>query len=234
MGRYTLKVNKTLILSDREHGNIQASFEYFMKFNIPKNAKILDIGCNYGSLIYNLYLNGYENIYGIDINKKAVQEGKNDYKLISKNIKQYPGEKVPFKDEEFDVVLMFDVIEHILNIEKFLENEVYRVLKKDGYFVFQTPNKYINIPWEIVSSKSLIKWKEWKDYHCSLQTKNSLNSLLIKSGFSNILLEKNKICTEHNKTKLRKRFGFIGPILLMILEKMPLSFYPNFYGCARK
>jgi len=66
---------------------------------------------------------------------------------------------------------MFDVIEHIPNIEDFLKGQVYRVLKEKGIFVFQTPNKIINIPWEIINQRSLTKWKK---YHCSLQAKRLL------------------------------------------------------------
>jgi 2-polyprenyl-3-methyl-5-hydroxy-6-metoxy-1,4-benzoquinol methylase len=81
------------IKQKKEHGNIDSSLEYFLKFNIPKNAKILDIGCNYGSLIYNLYKDGYKNVYGIDINKKTIEEGKKYYKKIRNRIKIYNGGK---------------------------------------------------------------------------------------------------------------------------------------------
>jgi len=39
------------IKQEKEHGNIDSSLEYFLKFDLPKNARILDIGCNYGSFI---------------------------------------------------------------------------------------------------------------------------------------------------------------------------------------
>ena len=159
---------KKITLQKQELGNVQSSLDYFLKFNIPKNAKILDLGCNYGSLIHNLYLKGYKNIYGIDVNKKSIQKGKESYKKISKKLINYDGRKIPFKDDSFDVVLMFDVIEHVSNIQDFLKNEVYRILKEKGNFIFQTPNKIINIPWEIINQKSFTKWK---NYHCSLQTK---------------------------------------------------------------
>src|SRR3989338_8206674 len=113
-------------ISEKERGNIQSSLEYFIKFNIPKNAKILDVGCNYGSLIYNLSKLGYKNVYGIDVNKDSINTGKKEYKKLSKNLSCYSGNNIPFKDESFDVVLMFDVIEHIPNVQSFLKNEVYR------------------------------------------------------------------------------------------------------------
>jgi len=157
--------NKIQIQRVKEYGNIDLSKNYFLKFAFPKEANILDIGCNYGSLIYNLNCLGYKNVFGIDVNKDSIQQGKLLYDKISKNIMVYDGGKIPFEDESVDIVLMFDVIEHIKYIQDYLNNEVYRVLKKDGVFIFQTPNKYINIPWEIIKHGSLTSWQT---SHCSL------------------------------------------------------------------
>lgn len=215
----------------KEHGNIELSKYYFLKFAFPKEVNILDIGCNYGSLICNLHCSGYKNVYGIDVNKESIQQGKLLYDKISENIMVYDGKKIPFKDESFDIILMFDVIEHIQNIQYYLKNEVYRVLKKDGVFIFQTPNKYINVPWEIIKHSSLTSWKT---SHCSLQTKNSLERILQHSGFHDIVIQKNNILSEFNKYKVRKKIGFISLPLLHALNKMPLYFYPNFWGNAKK
>lgn len=222
---------KEIIIQEKEHGNIKASLEYFLKFNIQKDAKILDIGCNYGSLIYNLYKKGYKNVYGIDINNKTIKEGKKYYKEIRSRIKIYNGKKIPYQDQFFDVVLMFDVIEHIPSIENFLKGQVYRVLKEKGIFVFQTPNKIINIPWEIISQRSFTKWKK---YHCSLQTKRSLLEKLRNSGFKEIIIEKYDILTEHNKNKVKRNTLLFGLISLYLFSKMPLLIYPNFYGRGKR
>lgn len=220
-----------MITQKDEHGNIKSSFDYFLKFNLNKSVKILEVGCNYGSLIHNLYKSGYKNVYGIDINKNSINQGKRSYKEIKKRIKQYDGKKLPFKDESFDVILMFDVIEHVPNIKSFLKNEVYRVLRKKGNFIFQTPNKIINIPWEIINQKSFTKWK---DYHCSLQTLSSLKRILEFSKFKEITIEKNNILTEHNKNKVRKKFSFLGIFLLYLLSTLPLGLNPNLWGKVRK
>jgi 2-polyprenyl-3-methyl-5-hydroxy-6-metoxy-1,4-benzoquinol methylase len=224
-------IKEKTIKQKKEHGNIDSSLEYFLRLNIPKNAKILDIGCNYGSLIYNLYKKGYKNVYGIDINKKTIKEGKKYYKEIRSKIKIYNGKKIPYQDQSFDVVLMFDVIEHIPNIENFLKGQVYKILKKKGIFVFQTPNKIINIPWEIINQRSLTKWKK---YHCSLQIKRGLLKKLRNSGFKEIIIEKYDILTEHNKNKIKRKMGFLGLPVLDILQKMPLFLYPNLWGVAVK
>ena len=45
---------------------------------------------------------------------------------------------LPFEDESFDVILCNHVLEHIPNDEKALK-ELYRILKKGGWGVFQVP-----------------------------------------------------------------------------------------------
>lgn len=221
-----------LILKFGELGNIQSSLDYFLKFNIPKNAKILDIGCNYGSLINNLYNLGYKNISGSDINQNAVVAGKKNYKEISSNLYIQKDNTLPFFDESFDIILMFDVIEHISDIKNFLKEDVYRVLKKEGMFIFQTPNKPMNILWVYLDNHSFkIKW--WEE-HCSLQTFWSLKKLLVNSGFHSLVIEKYNVWTEHNKNKVKKKLGFFGIILLKCVSILPIYIYTNFWGHAKK
>jgi len=219
-----------IIIQKNEIGNIQSSLDYFLKFNIPKDAKILDIGCNYGSLIYNLYCLGYENIFGIDIEGDSINKGRLFYPEISNNLSKHNPGDIPFNDNTFDVVLMFDVIEHVPNIEIFI-NKVKKTLKPGGVFIFQTPNKFINIPWEIINGRSLTKWQS---YHCSLQTALSLKNMMIKTGFSKIKIEKGNILTKHNKNKVYKKMGFVGILILNIFQKVPLIIFPNLWGVCEK
>ncbi len=230
------KVTKAFIENDvytlpEEQGNLATSLEYISKFNISKTARILDLGCGYGSLIYNLKLNGYDNVYGIEVNKERVEKGRIAYPNLSESICTYSGEIIPYQDSVYDLILMFDVIEHIPDVETFIIKEVYRVLKDNGLLIFQTPNKLINIPWEVVNNKSFSKWKQ---YHCSLQTRNSLAQLLVAAGFRKVVIEKNSIITKHNVRKVKSKLGIIGLMVLYMLQFMPLSFYPNFWGSGIK
>ena len=229
------KNNITFTIMDtaiaEEYGNINSSVEYFLKFKIPKEARILDIGCSYGSLLYKLHEFGYTNLQGIDVNKKLIEMGKKEYPVIKDRIEYYPGDIIPFEDNSFDVVLMFDVIEHIPDIHIFLANQVYRIIKKEGKFIFQTPNKFINIPWEIIHNYSLTAYKK---YHCSLQSLSSLRMILENAKFKKIILEKHNIITDHNKKKLKKNIGSLGLPLLHIIQRMPLSISSNFWGNCKK
>jgi SAM-dependent methyltransferase len=48
-------------------------------------------------------------------------------------------ENLPFSDYQFDVVISNQLLEHLIDVDKFLD-EVYRILKPSGYAVISTPN----------------------------------------------------------------------------------------------
>ena len=214
----------------KEWGNIEGSVEYVKCKSIPRDSKLLDIGCNTGSTIFNLHQYGFTNVYGVDVEKNSINLGREIYAQISDRLVDYDGVKLPFEDNSFDVVTMFDVIEHITNIDQFIREEVRRVLRECGILLFQTPNKYTNIPWEILHHKSLHKYKE---YHVSLQSYKSLGRLLEDSGFCEILIEKRDICTPYYLRELKKYLGPLAYPTLLIANKLPTSCTTNFWGYCR-
>lgn len=214
-----------------EHGNIQASLDYVLTFRLPLEYTLLDIGCHYGTLVYALYNAGYRNVHGIDIKQKAVEKGRETYPVINNRLKLYDGRALPFSDKSLDGVLMFDVMEHIPALEDFMKTQLVRVLKPGGMLIFQTPNKRINIPWEILKQRSLHKYKR---YHVSLQTPGSLENLLYRAGFEQVVTQKSNIMTPHNRQKTQSVLGAAGYFMLRLLQAMPLGFFPNIWGYARK
>lgn len=218
-------------LTEHEQGNIASSVEFFLQHSFSHDKKVLDIGCNRGSLIANLSDYGFQRAFGIDLDSVAVNEGQRVYPSLSSHLYHYDGGTLPFKDNTFEIICMFDVIEHIEQIETFLKNEVYRCLAPGGIFLFQTPNKYQNIIWEIINRRNLTLWRT---YHCSLQTPQSLYHLLVLSGFEAISLTKYQIVTDYNLKKVRKKLGVLGPILLKLAATLPLRYSTNLWGQAHK
>ncbi|GJM17456.1 MAG: hypothetical protein DHS20C13_27830 [Thermodesulfobacteriota bacterium] len=48
-------------------------------------------------------------------------------------------ESLPYKDNSFDVITLFEVVEHMTNVPHLFE-EIRRVLRPGGYFILSTPN----------------------------------------------------------------------------------------------
>ena len=76
-----------------------------------KLDRILEVGCNIGMKLNHLQRQGYENLYGIELQWDAVERAKRRSKLI--NIIQGSGFDIPFKDDYFDLVYTNGVLIHI-------------------------------------------------------------------------------------------------------------------------
>ena len=221
--------NDSVVSRSKEWGNLSQSVQYCLEKVTSVDSHILDIGCNTGSLMYNLRLRGFKHVYGIDIEENKIEEGKLIYPELVDNLEQYDGKTLPYENNSFDVVTMFDVIEHIEDIHELLETEIQRVLKKGGLLIFQTPNKITNIPWEILIHRS---FKFYKKYHVSLQTYKSLHRLLGTSGFVDVVIEKRDILSDYYLHQLRSYVGIFAYPLLLLWKFMPSPCSPNFWGCC--
>jgi SAM-dependent methyltransferase len=102
---------------------------------IAKGAacRILNVGVGVG---YDLeVISRYGDIYAVDVNKKALQLVP---ARLCKEKRVADVKKLPYKDGFFDVVVAFDVLEHI-NDDRAAIAEIRRVLKQGGAFVFSVP-----------------------------------------------------------------------------------------------
>lgn len=82
----------------------------FLK-HIPKDSKILEVGCNVGNQLNHLQEFGYYNLHGIDICNLAIKEAKRKHSNI--NFQQASLLNLPFEDNEFDLVFTCGVLIHI-------------------------------------------------------------------------------------------------------------------------
>jgi pseudaminic acid biosynthesis-associated methylase len=78
---------------------------------LPKDIKILEVGCNIGLQLRGLQRAGFQNLYGIELQPYAVEEAKKLTKNI--NIICGSGFDLPFKDNYFDIVCTNGVLIHI-------------------------------------------------------------------------------------------------------------------------
>jgi len=117
---------------------------------------ILDIGHESGSL-HELIFN--KNVYGLDLYVKK-------YK---KNSVKGDAQYMPFKNKSFDSLIAGEVIEHLIEPNKFLK-ECKRVLKNNGLIIISTPNKKSLI--NRIFKSSFHKW------HVSLFDVDSIKEII--------------------------------------------------------
>lgn len=128
--------------AERPHQLHEANLRYKFALDYICNNEslVLDIGCGEG---WGLAGAGKKSRFtaGIDYSRQAIAIAKNkvkDKENISLSIMD--GSVLGFKEKIFDIVLGFEVIEHLKYPDNALK-EIKRVLKEKGICIFSTPNK---------------------------------------------------------------------------------------------
>lgn len=211
------------------YGNIKSNIKFIEKTELLDEKKeILEVGSGLGNMMKILTKKGHK-VKGIDIDKNKVKEAKSIHGNIP--IKKASGEKIPFENEKFDIVMSFDVFEHIQSSDKHLR-EVRRVLKDGGHYLLQTPNKYTNIIFEIIRQKSMTRWKK---YHCSLHSYKEIVERFENNNFE-VKFYDVPVVNDFFKSKLRRYMGSLGIFLLNIYnpDELPMRMKTNFFIDAKK
>ena len=115
----------------------QANYARFLP--LDKNAKILDIGCGYGRVLYFLRCAGYNNMAGIDISPQQIEAAKKNGFAQAECASAF--EYLADKKEQFDMIFMIDILEHIEKAEVVkLLDRILLALKPSGRLILQLPN----------------------------------------------------------------------------------------------
>jgi len=96
---------------------------------VPSHKKILDVGCGKGRFCRIMKDSGFADVVGIDASEgliRVAQKNNTDITFFQANVTD-----MPFNDNEFDVVLCIEVLEHIVDIQKAIA-EMARILKPGG------------------------------------------------------------------------------------------------------
>ena len=215
--------------SEVEFGNLEANLAFLDQTRLLKpGIRLLEIGTGRGTLLNELRARGLD-VIGIDNSADRVAEARARYGPIP--IEQSAGTLLPFPDATFDVVLSFDVFEHIADSDAHLA-EVRRVLKPGGFYLLQTPNKWTNAVFETVRWRSLTRWRE---DHCALHSYGQLQRRFARMGFATEFADV-KVVTPYFRQKVRRYLGQPGLWLLALTnpDRLPRRLRTNFYVRARR
>jgi len=100
-----------------------------------ENLCCLDIGSDNGVISY-LLRNRGGSWKSADLGEKAVDAIRS---VVKDNVFKIDGVKTPFQDDEFDLIVIVDFLEHIRTDREFVE-ELFRILKPEGELIINVPH----------------------------------------------------------------------------------------------
>ncbi len=110
-------------------------FSEKVKDCLRKDHHVLDLGAGAGIVPHLNYRGQVARVCGIDPDERVLENPHLDEAVVAQ------GEVVPYRDNSFDLVVSANVLEHLPEPVTVFE-EIHRVLKPDGRFLFKTPNKW--------------------------------------------------------------------------------------------
>lgn len=145
------------VYSNNNMKNIRANDSWFkIDGFVQEGAHILDVGCSSGNLGKFLKKSKKASVVGVDIDM-------DDIKLAKKVLDE--AHKIDLESDDlgflgvFDVIIMADVIEHLVDPVNVLK-KLRKLLNKDGIFIFSVPNMAnVTIRMEILKGSF-----EYKDF----------------------------------------------------------------------
>ncbi len=104
--------------------------------DVEGKQKFLEVGCGNGAACKHIAKKYNLHVTGIDVDPEQIQNAKKNSVDIE-DVQFFEGDStnLNFDDNEYDIVYSSGVLHHVGNWKKALE-EINRVLKPDGYYVF--------------------------------------------------------------------------------------------------
>lgn len=206
--------------------NLIHAFAYYQASKLCLNKNVLDYGCNagHGSEILSRRAT---KVTGVDVSTSAIETAKKITKVENLKFRLVDGKALPFKDNEYDIVVSCQVVEHIVDVDKYLE-ELKRVLKPDGVLFITTPNVVLRLD---------AGMEPWNRFHVREYNYSDLDGLLNKHFMSVSILglfaesgiydvEKKRLTKAKERAKQKHRpIGYLlNKLKIFIKNSLPQNF----------
>lgn len=111
-----------------------------LESDLPREAKIIDIGCNDGKFLSRLRDSGFNDLCGLEptknMSKAAIEAG---FRVFDTYLNKDVSEKIINETGKFDCVVLRQVLEHIENLSDF-GSALRNLLKPNGLLVVEVPD----------------------------------------------------------------------------------------------
>jgi len=217
------KGHAELYEEDKVYDNFEKEFVNRMKTieKFKNKGKLLDIGCGLGHFL-NIAKQDDWDVCGIEISQPAAEYARNKYGL---KVCEGTVENLELRDQDFDVITMWDVIEHIQNPAEALSS-IRNKLKTGGLLVIKTPDekslfKAISKFLYFASRRKASFFLKYVYYlpHYFYYSKETMHKLLEKFGFNIVRIDGDETDYRFAREKIKyhyKKF-FSKNIILIAL-----------------
>ncbi|MEF3279761.1 MAG: class I SAM-dependent methyltransferase [Elusimicrobiota bacterium] len=207
-------------------------YRYSAKY-VNLQDTVLEIGCGRGAFIQYIRPKKY---IGIELNKKAINTGREKgIDIREESIEEFSKKNV----ENFNIVVCFQVLEHVFNPRSFLESAL-KTLKQNGLLIISVPsedsflkfstNEIMNLPphhitrWSVHSLKSIASNfnLELKDiYHENLQAIHK--NLYLQTLVTNSILTPKLLDINFKRSIVTKLASLVAKVLAkgLVKEMLP-------------
>lgn len=170
---------------NEQHARMYGDFR--RRFLDRRQGRLLDVGCGLGYFVKRAAdVPGWE-VYGYEISPQAVSFARETLGLA--NVFCGRVESSDFAPGSFDVITLWDVIEHIPDPDPLL-SYLRTLLAKDGMLCMHTPNAVIQIP-KAKLKRRLLGMKPDGHYleardHVNIYKVSTLRRVLTRNGFGRV------------------------------------------------
>ena len=169
-------------------------------------GRLLDIGCSVGFVLDESKKIGFEG-EGLELNKKAVDIARSK----GFEVKCCDLDKAGYQENNFDVVVLNHILEHIVEPNIFLQ-EIKRIFKREGILIIGVPNHA-----SLVAGIYRTRWYGWGlPEHIWHFDKKSLAGLLERNGFKTRELIQNSQYHAFSKSLRKNTIATVAHIGNMI------------------
>lgn len=207
-------------------------FDRIKRF-IPPPAGLIEIGCGTGNVSRFLSQKGYS-VTGCEYYHEAIETAWQGFRMV-----QGDANKLPFKDGGFDVVGLFDVIEHFQDDTALLKEAV-RVVKRGRIVVITVPAR--EELWSHIDDRALHKRRYTKERFKEIFSEVKLNPLCLEYMFMSLYLPMKYVRRENKRDNNHFRINRLTNTILKVLfnterfisKTLPLPIGTSLIAIARK
>jgi SAM-dependent methyltransferase len=150
---------------------------YFFAGEFVQGQCVLDLGCGTGYGSYYLSQKGAQFVLATDVDAEAIQYARLHYKAANLLYLQSNAINLPLAQQSFDLVISFEVIEHLQAVKTYLA-EISRVLTDKGWLIGSTPNRLV-YSMGAYESHNPFHWREYDPIELDLLLKEFFDSVFI-------------------------------------------------------